>query len=423
MSVRPTATPTPAVDGEPVGDMPSLVAGGARPPRIAGLALSAPAGGRFFVDDVTVVPGLAAPGDSRWAEARAPEGARRLRRGFRGHAVRAARARRRLAERQRPGLGAAGPAGAGRRAGRAGRCRQCLRRRPRQRAGPVRPTGRHRRSTPPATSTSPTANNHRIQKFAARRLVPARLGTEGRAAGRVQRAARRRGGRRVRLRRRHLEPARAGVRPRRPARCSPSPARRASRARAASSSTGKRIYVAEAGGGRVTVYDRAGALQQTIGTLGAGPGQLIEPVDVAVDSHGDVWVVNSGNNRLEHFAADGTPRGSIPVPGLDRQGPQGDLPDHRRRGHALPRRLERRPDPPLPPRWQRAAAARHRSAPALRPVAAARSRAGRVARRRRRAGGRAQIQLTTRRYGSESTQPTLTGRGWRAETAVRTGEE
>jgi len=36
---------------------------------------------------------------------------------------------------------------------------------------------------------------------------------------------------------------------------------------------------------------------------------------VAVDAHGDVWVVNSGNNRLEHFAPDGTPRGAIPVPG------------------------------------------------------------------------------------------------------------
>jgi DNA-binding beta-propeller fold protein YncE len=75
------------------------------------------------------------------------------------------------------------------------------------------------------------------------------------------------------------------------------------------------IYVAEAGAGRVTVYDRAGKLRQTIGALGDAAGHLREPVDVAVGGNGDVWVVNSGNNRLERFAADGTPRGSIPVPG------------------------------------------------------------------------------------------------------------
>ena len=78
----------------------------------------------------------------------------------------------------------------------------------------------------------------------------------------------------------------------------------------------KLIYVAEAGAGHVTVYDRAGALRQTMGVMGGdGPGHLVEPVDVAVDANGDVWVVNSGNNRVEHFGADGTPRGSFPVPG------------------------------------------------------------------------------------------------------------
>jgi DNA-binding beta-propeller fold protein YncE len=78
----------------------------------------------------------------------------------------------------------------------------------------------------------------------------------------------------------------------------------------------KLIYIAEAGAGRVTVYDRAGKLRQTIGVLGGdAPGHLVEPVAVAVDHAGDVWVVNSGNNRIEHFAPDGTVRGSIPVPG------------------------------------------------------------------------------------------------------------
>ena len=78
----------------------------------------------------------------------------------------------------------------------------------------------------------------------------------------------------------------------------------------------RRVYVAEAGAGRVTAWDRNGALVATYGTAGGSElGHLIEPVDVAVAPNGDVWVVNSGNNRLERFAADGRAVGSIPIAG------------------------------------------------------------------------------------------------------------
>lgn len=78
----------------------------------------------------------------------------------------------------------------------------------------------------------------------------------------------------------------------------------------------RRVYVAEAGAGRVTAWDRSGALVATYGTAGGRDlGHLVEPVDVAVAPDGDVWVVNSGNNRLERFAADGRAVGSIPIPG------------------------------------------------------------------------------------------------------------
>ncbi|MDX2166139.1 MAG: glycosyltransferase family 39 protein [Deltaproteobacteria bacterium] len=76
-----------------------------------------------------------------------------------------------------------------------------------------------------------------------------------------------------------------------------------------------RIYVVEAGGGRVTVYDRDGHLLQTYGAPGSGPGQLIEPTDVVVDGKGDVWVLNTGNNRIEHFAADGRALDPVPIAG------------------------------------------------------------------------------------------------------------
>lgn len=82
----------------------------------------------------------------------------------------------------------------------------------------------------------------------------------------------------------------------------------------------RRIYIAEAASGRVTVYDRDGKLLDTIGIAGGdGLGHLIEPVDVAVAPNGEVWVVNSGNNRLERFAADGRPLGSVPIPGWSGQ--------------------------------------------------------------------------------------------------------
>jgi sugar lactone lactonase YvrE len=76
------------------------------------------------------------------------------------------------------------------------------------------------------------------------------------------------------------------------------------------------VYIAEAAAGRVSVYDRDGHLVRAIGTPGGdAPGELLEPVDVALARDGTVWVVNSGNNRLERFAPDGTPHGAIAIPG------------------------------------------------------------------------------------------------------------
>src|SRR5262249_56553122 len=48
-------------------------ANGPRPPRIAGVEIKAPAGGQLFVDDLAVVPGIAAAGDERWATAKRAE--------------------------------------------------------------------------------------------------------------------------------------------------------------------------------------------------------------------------------------------------------------------------------------------------------------------------------------------------------------
>ena len=39
---------------------------------------------------------------------------------------------------------------------------------------------------------------------------------------------------------------------------------------------------------------------------GTGNGQLIEPEGLALDSKGDVWVMDTGNSRAEEFSSTGT---------------------------------------------------------------------------------------------------------------------
>jgi YD repeat-containing protein len=47
------------------------------------------------------------------------------------------------------------------------------------------------------------------------------------------------------------------------------------------------------------------AYEQTLGSVGAGEGELEAPADVAIDDEGGLWVADKGNNRIEHFDADG----------------------------------------------------------------------------------------------------------------------
>lgn len=66
-----------------------------------------------------------------------------------------------------------------------------------------------------------------------------------------------------------------------------------------------RVYVA---GFRevVLVFDAAGNRIGSIGEPGSAPGQTTQPVDVATDAEGNVYVVDTGNYRVEKFAPDGT---------------------------------------------------------------------------------------------------------------------
>lgn len=60
------------------------------------------------------------------------------------------------------------------------------------------------------------------------------------------------------------------------------------------------VYAADAGAGRVLVYDYYGNFVREIGA-----GVLREPVGVAVDVRGNVWVADTGNDRIVAFSTEG----------------------------------------------------------------------------------------------------------------------
>ncbi|KAB8145165.1 TIGR03663 family protein [Chloroflexia bacterium SDU3-3] len=66
------------------------------------------------------------------------------------------------------------------------------------------------------------------------------------------------------------------------------------------------IYVVDTASNRVTVYSPEGAVLRTFGSLGAGPGQFNEPRGIAVDLQGNIYVADTWNARIAKFDANGT---------------------------------------------------------------------------------------------------------------------
>ncbi|HST54342.1 MAG TPA: hypothetical protein VLJ42_00405 [Solirubrobacteraceae bacterium] len=65
------------------------------------------------------------------------------------------------------------------------------------------------------------------------------------------------------------------------------------------------VYVADSANNRVERFSAAGVYEAQFGTAGAGNGELNSPAGVAVDATGRVLVADSANNRVERFSAAG----------------------------------------------------------------------------------------------------------------------
>ena len=72
-------------------------------------------------------------------------------------------------------------------------------------------------------------------------------------------------------------------------------------------SSGDNVFVADTGNNRIEKFTINGTLVTTWGKPGKGDGQFISPLAIAVDSSGDnVFVADTGNNRIQKFDSNGT---------------------------------------------------------------------------------------------------------------------
>jgi len=66
------------------------------------------------------------------------------------------------------------------------------------------------------------------------------------------------------------------------------------------------IFIADAGNNRIQKFSSSGAYLGKFGTYGTGNGQFDSPSGIAFDSYGNVFVTDSNNNRIQKFSSSGT---------------------------------------------------------------------------------------------------------------------
>lgn len=75
------------------------------------------------------------------------------------------------------------------------------------------------------------------------------------------------------------------------------------------------VYVADSGNDRIQKFSASGAFIAKFGSTGAGDGQLNRPSDIAVDASGTIYVLDGGNSRVQMFGEGGAPISTSPQPG------------------------------------------------------------------------------------------------------------
>ena len=68
------------------------------------------------------------------------------------------------------------------------------------------------------------------------------------------------------------------------------------------------VYISDTGNDRIEEYSAAGTLVRTFATKkknGKAKGEVKAPTDLVLDSAGNVWVADTGNDRIEEFSATG----------------------------------------------------------------------------------------------------------------------
>ncbi len=65
------------------------------------------------------------------------------------------------------------------------------------------------------------------------------------------------------------------------------------------------LWVVDSGNDRVEEFNEKGVYLRQFGSAGSGEGQLSEATALAIDAHGNVWIADTGNNRVDEFSPTG----------------------------------------------------------------------------------------------------------------------
>lgn len=61
------------------------------------------------------------------------------------------------------------------------------------------------------------------------------------------------------------------------------------------------VFISDTGNDRIQRLDTDGKFVASWGTNGTGPGELIKPAQIQVDATGNPWVADPFNNRIQRY--------------------------------------------------------------------------------------------------------------------------